>query len=141
MSDFSKYLVKDYTYWYIAVHPNQGYLGRCVIWCKRENALDLVDATAEEQKELFFILHGLREATQKVFQPDVFNYAFLGNIERHLHCHFIPRYSSSRQFHGRTFTDERWGQNYQTDESFEVAQDLWGEVRTKLKEALDGTNI
>ncbi|MEK7649996.1 MAG: hypothetical protein AAB367_03525 [Patescibacteria group bacterium] len=136
MSDFSKYVVKDYTFWHVAVHPNQSYLGRCVVWCKREDALDLADATKEEQEELFIILHDLREASQKAFQPDLFNYAFLGNIERHLHGHFIPRYSSHRTFHGRFFTDERWGQNYQPDESFEVTKDLWEAVRSKLLEFL-----
>ena len=137
MSDFSKYLVKDYRYWHVAVHPDQGYLGRCVIWCKRENALDLADATLDEQKELFEILYALREATKKLFQPDWFNYAFLGNETRHLHGHFIPRYSSPRQFGGRAFTDERWGHNYQTDKNFEVTQELWEAVRSKLKEQLE----
>jgi len=54
-------------------------LGRCVIWCKREDALDLTDATPEEQSELFLILRDLKEATKKAFQPDWFNYSFLGN--------------------------------------------------------------
>lgn len=128
--------MKDYQYWHVAVHPNQGYLGRCVVWCKRSDALDLADATLEEQKELFSILKELREAAKKAFQPDLFNYAFLGNIERHLHGHFIPRYASPREFEGRTFTDERWGQNWQPDESFEVSQELWEAVRSKLKEEL-----
>ena len=90
--DFSKSLIKDYKYWTIYVHGNQGYLGRCVIWCKRENALDLTEATPEEREELFIILNNLREALLKVFHPDWLNYAFLGNSMRHLHCHLIPRY-------------------------------------------------
>ena len=60
MEDFSKYKIKDYKYWQIFIHPNQGYLGRCVIWCKRKNALDLTDATKEEQKELFLVLKELK---------------------------------------------------------------------------------
>ena len=53
MEHFSKYKIRDYKYWSISLHPNQGYLGRCVIWCKRGDALDLADATQEEQVELF----------------------------------------------------------------------------------------
>ena len=45
----------------IYVHENQGYLGRCVVWCKRTDALDLADATPEEQAELFLVLRDLRE--------------------------------------------------------------------------------
>lgn len=137
MSDFSQYIVADYTYWYIAVHPNQGYLGRCIVWCKRKDAVDLADATVKEQKELFMILQKLREASQRAFQPDWFNYAFLGNETRHLHGHFIPRYSSSRQFKGKNFTDERWGHNWQTDKSFEVTPKIWEAVRLRLKENLE----
>jgi diadenosine tetraphosphate (Ap4A) HIT family hydrolase len=136
MSDFSKYLVKDYEYWHVGVHPNQGYLGRCAVWCKRADAVDLADATSEEQNELFIILKELREASTNLFKPDLFNYAFLGNITRHLHGHFIPRYSSSREFEGRAFTDDRWGQNYQTDKNFEVTLELWESVRQAYKEKL-----
>ena len=51
MEDFSRHKIKDYKYWTVSLHGNQAYLGRCVIWCKREDALDLADATPEEQKE------------------------------------------------------------------------------------------
>ena len=68
--DFLENLIKEYKHWAIYVHPNQGYLGRCVVWCKREDALDLTDATPEEQPELFLVLCDLKEATKKVFQPD-----------------------------------------------------------------------
>lgn len=81
--DFSKNLIKEYKYWQIYINANQSYLGRCVVYCKRPDALDLADATPEEQQELFIVLHDLREATKKVFQADWFNYFFLGNIMRH----------------------------------------------------------
>jgi len=35
-------------------------LGRCVVWCKREDALDLTDVTPEEQSELFLVLRDLK---------------------------------------------------------------------------------
>ena len=134
-----KYLknpVKDYTYWAVYVHENQGYLGRCIIWCKRENALDLTDATPAEQKELFVILMALYQASKESFNSDWFNYAFLGNGVRHLHCHFIPRYQSPRIFKGATFEDKRWGYNYKTDHGFITLPELLEQVRDKLKQAL-----
>ncbi len=72
---FSKNLVKDYTYWSIYVHENEGYLGRCVILCKREDALDLADAIPEEQYELLEILSDLRKVSKECFNPDWLNYA------------------------------------------------------------------
>ena len=136
MEDYSKYLIKDYKYWSVSVHQNQGYLGRCIVWCKREDALDLADATEDEQKELISILSQLREVTKRAFQADWFNYAFLGNETRHLHGHFVPRYSSLRKFEGATFVDERWGHNYKTDHSFVTPHEVLGAIRIKLREEL-----
>ena len=134
--DFSKFLIKDYTYWVVYIYENQSYLGRCVVWCKRENALDLTDATPEEQAELFVVLNDIKNALQKAFQPDWFNYAFLGNEMRHLHCHFIPRYASSREFMGTTFTDVFWGKNYKTDKEFSISHEVLEGIQEKIKETL-----
>ena len=131
--DFSKNLVKSYKYWDIYVHENQGYLGRCIIWCKRADAFDLTDATPEEQAELFLVLRDLREAAEKVFQPDWFNYSFLGNETRHLHCHFVPRYAKPKTFMNVIFEDKLYGHNYKTDHNFQTSVELLSEVRDKLK--------
>ena len=136
MADYSKFLVKDYTHWLVNIHENQGYLGRCIVWCKRENALDLADATEAEQKEIITVLGELREATKRAFQADWFNYAFLGNGTRHLHGHFVPRYSSPRELEGTTFVDERWGHNYRTDHDFVTPPEVLEAVRVKLKDEL-----
>ena len=134
--DFSKNLVKGYKYWEIYVHENQGYLGRCVVWCKRDNAFDLTDATPEEQAELFLVLRDLREAAGKVFQPDWLNYSFLGNKTRHLHGHFLPRYAKSKTFLGAVFEDKLYGNNYKTDHSFETSSELLSAVRDKYRESI-----
>ncbi|MEK7144411.1 MAG: HIT family protein [Patescibacteria group bacterium] len=136
MNDYSKFLVKEYTHWLVNVHENQGYLGRCIVWCKREDALDLADATEAEQKELITIIGEVREATKRAFQADWFNYAFLGNGTRHLHGHFIPRYSTAREFEGVTFTDEMWGHNYRTDHAFVTPPEVLDAVKDKLKAEL-----
>ncbi len=137
MSDFSEYLIKEYEYWTVSAHPNQGYLGRCIIWCKRENAFDLCDATAEEYNELLMILKKIREAAKTIFQADWFNYAFLGNGTRHLHGHFIPRYSSSRNFEGETFSDELWGHNYKTNHDFVTKPEIFEAVKKRYQKELE----
>ncbi len=135
--DFSAQRVKEYRFWEIYVHPNQGYLGRCVVWCKRPDALDLADALPEEQSELFSVLHELRAAAKGAFGPDWFNYAFLGNETRHLHGHFIPRYQAERHFMGFSFKDERFGLNYLTDKNFITASELLEAVKGVYRAALN----
>lgn len=137
MTDYSQFLVKEYKYWLVQIFENQGYLGRCVIWCKREDALDLADATDEEKDELFVVLRDLRDATKKAFRADWFNYSFLGNETRHLHCHFVPRYESEREFAGMVFKDELWGHHYRTDHDFITPKEVWEKARLQLKELLN----
>lgn len=134
--DYSKSLIKDYKYWSIYIHENQGYLGRCVIWCKREDALDLADATKKEQEELFIILKVLKNASKICFNPDWFNYAFLGSVTQHLHGHFVPRYAKLKEFMGITFEDKLYGHKYKTDHNFITSEALLGEVKRFLQESL-----
>jgi len=136
MEDFEKDKIKDYKYWTISIHQNQGYLGRCVVWCKRKDALDLTDATEEEQKELFLALRDLRNALIKVFQPDWFNYSFLGNETRHLHAHFVPRYAKPKVFEGIIFEDKLWGHNYKTDHSFVTPEPVLEKIKLLITNAL-----
>lgn len=46
------------------------------------------------------------------FAADHFNYAFLGNQDRHVHLHVIPRYATPRQMDGLAFADEDWPAHY-----------------------------
>lgn len=137
MYDFSKYKIRDYRHWSVYIYQNQSYLGRCVIWCRRQDALDLADVTAEEKEELFFVLEEMKRALKSVFQTDWFNYAFLGNETRHLHCHFIPRYASNREFDGIIFEDKKWGHNYKTDKSFIISEKLLGQIKQTIKGVLN----
>lgn len=136
--DYSQNLIKDYRYWTLSVFENQGYLGRCVVWCKREDALDLTDATEGEQKELILILRELKSALEQSFQPDWMNYAFLGNGVRHLHAHVIPRYSKPRTFAGQEFKDVLYGQNYRTDHNFVTPSELLFAVRDEIINNISG---
>jgi len=134
--DYAKFLIKEYKYWAVYIHQNQGYLGRCIVWCKRDDALDLLDATNEERKELFLILQRLKEVVSEMFSPDWFNYSFLGNEAPHLHGHFIPRYAKPRIFKGVVFEDKLYGHNFQTDHSFKTPPEVLRVIQEKIKKAL-----
>ena len=136
MDEFLEYKIKEYKHWSVYIYENQGYLGRCVVWCDRGDALDFADMEQEERDGLFIILKDLKKAQKTIFQPDWFNYAFLGNGVKHLHCHFIPRYASDREFRGVIFKDEQWGHNFRTDHNFKISEDLINEIRLKIQKEL-----
>lgn len=132
MADYTTNIIKKYNYWTAFVHPNQGYLGRCLIWCTRENAQDLSEATIEELSELSEIIIELKPAIERSFNADWMNYSFLGNGDRHLHCHMVPRYEKEKVFYGIEFVDTRWGSNWMEDEKFVTSEDLLQSIKVKI---------
>jgi diadenosine tetraphosphate (Ap4A) HIT family hydrolase len=136
MKDYSKFLIKQYKHWGVYINENQSYLGRCVVWCDRQDAQHLTDATKEEREELFLILNDLKSAIKKAFDNNWLNFAFLGNEARHLHGHFLPRYSSVRVFEGREFDDKQWGDNWIVDNSFNISEELLMKIKNKIEDLL-----
>lgn len=129
-------LVSDFRLWKVFLHESQFYLGRCYIWAKREGLVDLMDARPDEREELFLVGHVMKTALSSLFQPNLFNWASLGNISSHCHLHLIPRYREPRNFAGLQFVDTRWGQNYAPyDRNFKVPK----ATLQKIKDVLEAT--
>lgn len=129
-------LLKSYQYWGLYLHQTQDYLGRCVAWCKKEAEDVAIDLSPEEQQELFVVLREARTAINSAFQPDRFNYAFLGNKTPHLHGHIVPRYKQAKVFNGVEFTDKKYGSNYSTNHDFKIPQETLFAIRDLLKSKL-----
>ena len=132
--DYSNLLIKEYNYWEVYLNESQCYLGRGYIWAKRKDALDFFDMTKEEKEDYFKIGKELKQAYESLFRPDLYNYATLTNISAHLHTHFIPRYSSKREFLGLIFIDERWGKNYAPyNKEFKVSEENLMKIKGAIK--------
>lgn len=134
---YAQWDIKDYSFWKVGLHPNQYYLGRSVVLLKRHTE-DLFQITDTERNELFEIGRILRDVLIKTFGADMINYSSLGNEERHLHVHFIPRYSHPVMFDNVTFIDERWGKNpspYNKDFTIEkqTKEKIRDAIRSRLK--------
>lgn len=129
--------IKEYKHWTVYLHDNQCYLGRVYIWSKRDGLVDLLDMTEEEQREFFDVGRKVKKAIAELFNPDLMNYASLGNVSTHLHMHVIPRYQSTRTFEGNTFIDERWGKNYAPyDKDFKIPEETLFRIRDAIKAKL-----
>lgn len=111
-TDFSKkdlgILLKTYKYWSMYLSPKQYYLGKIRLVLKRKGVIDFCDLSESEYEELFKIIAISKKALSKCFNPDLFNYATLGNCIRHHHWHIIPRYKTVRVVGGVKFKDENW---------------------------------
>lgn len=102
--------LKEYSHWTLTVSFRQTTLGSYIILAKRsiERISELNDAELIELKQ---VMREIEDALSKAdgFKPDRFNYLQLGNSLHQLHFHGIPRYSSSRDFSGRKWIDEKYG--------------------------------
>lgn len=134
---FSDLKIKEYKYWDAMLHHNQCYLGRSVVWCKRNNVEDFLDMNPEELKEFWEISKKLRDAIKKAFNSDLINYASFSNVTKHLHFHIIPRYNKKRIFEGFEFTDENFGNSpFPYDNNFEIDKELKAKIIKEIRKYL-----
>ena len=115
MDKFEAYKVFTGNHWTIYIDHLQPRLGQVYIWANRSDAVDLTEANPPELLELHDLLLKVRKALVVLFNPDLFNYASLGNTVKHLHVHVIPRYRENRTFEGVTLTDNTFGKHYEVD--------------------------
>lgn len=135
--DYEEFRIEEFKHWVAYLHTNQYFLGRTYIWSKRQGLVDLMDTTTEEREELFGIGGLLKNALQELFQPDLFNWASLGNLSQQCHVHVIPRYAQARSFAGLSFHDGRWGQNYAPyDYGFKVSADVLYQIKNAIEKKL-----
>jgi diadenosine tetraphosphate (Ap4A) HIT family hydrolase len=90
-----------------------------------------------EYLELQTITRSLTGAISDAFHADMFNYASLGNIIKHVHLHVVPRYAKSVKFGALSFHDHNWGSNYSPyDKSFIIEPEVVQKIKMKIIESL-----
>ena len=97
---------------------NQTYRGHCQLVFDPRHAEGLERLEQDEYTMLMADLSVAARAIHAACQPDLMNYASLGNVVRHVHWHIVPRYRN----------DARWGSPIYTTELADMRQ-------TRLAEA------
>ena len=73
------------------------YLWLILVPCK-ENLVEMIDLSFEEQKILLLEINAVSEVLKKDFLADKLNIANLGNVVSQLHIHIIARYKNDLAF-------------------------------------------
>lgn len=135
--DYEANLLRQYENWNVYLHESQTYLGRTYIALARDGEIDpFTDTTLDEQAELRDIVGAIKTALERLYQPDLLNYANLRNTWRHCHWHIIPRYSKSRVVLGHTFEDPNWGRNYAPYPATALSEEVYEKVKLDLASEL-----
>lgn len=132
--DFRSVTIYEGEYWRVVLNSNQYYLGRVIIVLKR-HLEDPLELSRDELNELIELSRKTVMVLKKLFQPDLINYAMLGNIIRHVHLHVIPRYKSERFFGGVRFIDENWGKHYYPYPEFEIPLEIMHKMIVEMRDA------
>jgi diadenosine tetraphosphate (Ap4A) HIT family hydrolase len=120
--------------WTIAVNRNQDLLGKTMVVLRRP-CTAVVDLTPEEWASLHKEIQRVVAALSEMFYPDQFNLAFLMNQDAQVHLHVIPRYTGSRSWNGRSFTDAHWGSAFGHEQQQLTAAEL-GQLAATMRRAL-----
>lgn len=141
--DYEEDPLRKYENWSVYLHESQTYLGRSYIALARGGEIDpFTETTDDEQAELLLIVNSLKSSIDKLYQPDLINYANLRNTWQHCHWHVIPRYKTVRNVLGHTFEDSNWGKNYAPYAKTTIPTIVFDKIKTDLSaELMNEQNI
>ncbi len=123
-------VLRDFQFWQARFNTRQDYPGK-VLLVLRRHVEDVLGLTQDERDELWQAAALLRDSVHRMLQPDWWNYMFLGNLDRHVHLHMIPRYATPRVMQGWEFVDRHWGALHVRQESPPVEVYTWLLIRLK----------
>lgn len=109
------YPVSRGSHWSIALNLNQNLLGKVMVVANR-HVEDVTELDSDEWRTLQDEVRRLKRALDQLFAPDRYNFAFLMNMDPHVHLHVIPRYVEAREWRGETFTDPHFGALFGTEQ-------------------------
>ena len=101
--------------WTLTINRNQNLPGKSVLVLDR-HCERVSDLTAEEWADLHPCIARVTAALDDLFAPDAYNFAFLMNLDAHVHLHIVPRYASPREWRGETYDDPHYGSLFGSEE-------------------------
>lgn len=100
-------LIREYDHWCVLVRPAQATLAALVLVCTDE-AEAFSDISGQAFSELAQVTKDI-EQSLSAFRPfEKINYLMLMMVDKDVHFHVLPRYSSDQSFEDITVPDPGW---------------------------------
>jgi diadenosine tetraphosphate (Ap4A) HIT family hydrolase len=93
--------------WTVLLRPRQPTLGSLVLVC-REDVTAFSEVSAAAFADLQQVVQKVEGCLRQVVAYERINYLMLMMVDRDVHFHVIPRYSTPREFGGQQFADTGW---------------------------------
>lgn len=128
-------VILETSHWVVMLRPVQVTLGSLVL-INTSEATAFSALSPEAFADLRDVCGKMESALRGAFAYDKLNYLMLMMVDPQVHYHVLPRYSESRNFGGREFTDGAWpgppdlSRTVATDDA--LADDIAAEIRRNL---------
>lgn len=100
-------LVHEYDHWVVLLRPAQVTLGSLILAAKGD-ATAYGDLPSEAFAEQGRAVAAIERALTAFCEYEKINYLMLMMVDRNVHFHVIPRYSTPRSRDGQLFVDKGW---------------------------------
>jgi len=100
-------LIKEYDHWCVLLRPAQATLGALVLVCK-DQAEAFSDISKDAFSELAQVTQDIEKSLTSFQAFDKINYLMLMMVDKDVHFHVLPRYSSPQSFEDITVADPGW---------------------------------
>jgi diadenosine tetraphosphate (Ap4A) HIT family hydrolase len=108
------------------VNLDQIYIGRCLV-VLRNHLEDLTELSQFDRNLFTADMIKVAKAIKRAFSPKMMNYAILGNVQKHLHWHIIPRYP----------TDPNWGKSPWPHDRKYLREDEYKEIANRIRKHIE----
>jgi len=126
-------------FWKVELNKDQAYLGRCVIFLKR-NCGDLADLNKDEILDFLNVVKKLEDKIRISFGATMFNWTCLmndayksDNPKPQVHWHCRPRYKDIIEFEGIKFEDTEFAHHYNNKRHLEIDKEVLNKIANKIK--------
>ena len=100
-------LIKEYNWWMILLRANQITIGSLMLVYK-PGVESLSEVSQEGFAELGIITKKIETVLSCLFGMEKINYLALMMVDKNVHFHVIPRYSTKVDFNNKIFVDSGW---------------------------------
>jgi diadenosine tetraphosphate (Ap4A) HIT family hydrolase/ADP-ribose pyrophosphatase YjhB (NUDIX family) len=118
--------------WRWVLNSNQDLLGKSMLVLRRHTT-SVTSLTEPEWGDLHPFVSLVTQRTEAVLTPARMNYAFLGNVDNHVHLHVMPRYAEPVQLAGEVFDDTGYPGHYTVGKPRLVSDGVLGEIADRLR--------
>jgi diadenosine tetraphosphate (Ap4A) HIT family hydrolase len=125
-------LLHEYKHWVVLLRPKQVTLGSVILAHKGE-ATKLPEVSPESFSELAEITKDIESTLNNLFQFEKINYLLLMMVDKNVHFHVIPRYSTAKQFMDVEFVDTGWPKPIDITKNVDLKENQFSDLLEKIK--------